>query len=41
MAQHQFSIALLMELAPHEHPQLLGLNVNTGQEIKLHIQTDL
>ena len=41
MAQHQFSVALLTELAPHEHPQLLGLNVNAGQEIKLRIRTDL
>lgn len=40
MAQHEFSVALLTELAPHEHPELLGLNVNAGQEIKLRIRTN-
>ncbi|KAF7770337.1 hypothetical protein Agabi119p4_6311 [Agaricus bisporus var. burnettii] len=40
MQQHSFSVGLLTELAPHEHPGLLGLNVNSGQEIKLRIRTD-
>ena len=26
MALHKFSVGLLTELAPHEHPNLLGLN---------------
>ena len=30
MRLHQFSIGLLTELAPHEHPHLLGLNQNAG-----------
>jgi hypothetical protein len=41
MQQHQFSVGTLTELAPHEHPELLGLNVNAGQAIKLRIRTDL
>ena len=40
MALHQFSVGLLTELAPHEHPELLGLNVNAGQAIKLRLRTD-
>lgn len=40
MNSHQFSVGLLTELAPHEHPGLLGLNVNQGQSIKLRIRTD-
>ncbi|TRM58731.1 WLM domain-containing protein [Schizophyllum amplum] len=40
MQRHQFAVGLLTELAPHEHPNLLGLNVNAGQEIKLRIRTD-
>ncbi|KXN90690.1 hypothetical protein AN958_03975 [Leucoagaricus sp. SymC.cos] len=40
MAKHQFTVGLLTELAPHEQPGLLGLNVNAGQEIKLRIRTD-
>ncbi|KAF8654892.1 hypothetical protein AX16_003321 [Volvariella volvacea WC 439] len=40
MAKHKFSVGLLTELAPHEHPNLLGLNVNAGQEIKLRLRTD-
>ncbi|KZP17568.1 WLM-domain-containing protein [Athelia psychrophila] len=40
MQTHKFSVGLLTELAPHEHPELLGLNVNAGQEIKLRIRTN-
>ncbi|KAG7445119.1 WLM-domain-containing protein [Guyanagaster necrorhizus] len=40
MQQHQFSVGVLTELAPHEHPGLLGLNVNAGQQIKLRLRTD-
>ena len=40
MAQHKFSVGLLTELAPHEHPELLGLNKNAGQEILLRLRTD-
>ena len=40
MRIHQFSVGVLTELAPHEHPELLGLNVNAGQAIKLRIRTD-
>ncbi|KAF7969245.1 hypothetical protein HWV62_27892 [Athelia sp. TMB] len=40
MQNHKFSVGLLTELAPHEHPDLLGLNVNAGQEIKLRIRTN-
>ncbi|KAF5362247.1 hypothetical protein D9756_002219 [Leucocoprinus leucothites] len=40
MAKHEFSVGLLTELAPHEQPHLLGLNVNAGQEIKLRIRTN-
>lgn len=40
MRLHHFSVGTLTELAPHEHPQLLGLNVNGGQAIKLRIRTD-
>lgn len=40
MQQHKFSVGVLTELAPHEHPELLGLNVNFGQIIKLRIRTD-
>ncbi|KAL1739800.1 WLM domain-containing protein [Schizophyllum fasciatum] len=40
MQRHAFAVGLLTELAPHEHPNLLGLNVNAGQEIKLRIRTD-
>ena len=40
MNSHQFSVGLLTELAPHEHPELLGLNENRGQSIKLRIRTD-
>ncbi|CDO69781.1 hypothetical protein BN946_scf184766.g26 [Trametes cinnabarina] len=40
MRKHQFSVGLLTELAPHEQPHLLGLNVNAGQAIKLRLRTD-
>ncbi|KAF9466160.1 WLM-domain-containing protein, partial [Collybia nuda] len=40
MQKHQFSVGVLTELAPHEHPGLLGLNVNAGQAIKLRLRTD-
>jgi hypothetical protein len=40
MRSHKFSVGLLSELAPHEHPNLLGLNVNAGQSILLRIRTD-
>ncbi|KAI0091495.1 WLM-domain-containing protein [Irpex rosettiformis] len=40
MQIHHFSVGLLTELAPHEHPELLGLNVNAGQAIKLRLRTD-
>ncbi|KAL0571435.1 hypothetical protein V5O48_010525 [Marasmius crinis-equi] len=40
MQKHQFSVGILTELAPHEHPNLLGLNVNAGQQIKLRLRTD-
>ena len=40
MRQHRFAVGLLTELAPHEQPHLLGLNVNAGQAIKLRLRTD-
>ncbi|KAG8715965.1 hypothetical protein FRC11_012110 [Ceratobasidium sp. 423] len=40
MRSHKFAVGLLTELAPHEHPHLLGLNVNAGQSILLRIRTD-
>ena len=40
MQKHQFAVGVLTELAPHEHPQLLGLNENAGQAIKLRLRTD-
>ncbi len=40
MQKHQFSVGLLTELAPHEHPGLLGLNENGGMAIKLRLRTD-
>lgn len=40
MGKHQFSVGTLTELAPHEQPHLLGLNVNAGQAIKLRLRTD-
>ncbi|KAG6332754.1 hypothetical protein ID866_6337 [Astraeus odoratus] len=40
MQKHKFTVGVLTELAPHEHPGLLGLNVSAGQAIKLRIRTD-
>lgn len=40
MQTHQFAVGLLTELAPHEQPQLLGLNENAGQKIKLRLRTN-
>ncbi|RDB15370.1 hypothetical protein Hypma_004666 [Hypsizygus marmoreus] len=40
MQIHELSVGTLTELAPHEHPGLLGLNVNAGQAIKLRLRTD-
>ncbi|KAH7918274.1 WLM-domain-containing protein [Leucogyrophana mollusca] len=40
MQNHKFSVGVLTELAPHENPELLGLNVNAGQAIKLRLRTD-
>ncbi|KAF7295016.1 Zinc metalloproteinase [Mycena indigotica] len=40
MRQHQFSVGMLTELDPRERPDLLGLNQNHGQEIKVRIRTD-
>ncbi|KAI0255959.1 WLM domain-containing protein [Lactifluus subvellereus] len=41
MLTNQLSVGLLTELAPHEHPNLLGQNLNAGQVIKLRLRTDL
>ncbi|KAG9019715.1 hypothetical protein FRB90_010985 [Tulasnella sp. 427] len=40
MQKHEFQVGVLTELAPHENPTLLGLNVNAGQSIKLRLRTD-
>ncbi|THG94545.1 hypothetical protein EW026_g6948 [Hermanssonia centrifuga] len=40
MQKHEFVVAVLTELAPHEQPQLLGLNMNAGQAIKLRLRTN-
>ena len=40
MQKHEFTVGVLTELAPHEQPHLLGLNVNRGQAIKLRLRTD-
>ncbi|KAL5513384.1 hypothetical protein ACEPAH_3783 [Sanghuangporus vaninii] len=40
MQKHKFAVGTLTELAPHEHPNLLGLNVNRGEAIKLRLRTD-
>lgn len=40
MRKHQFSVGVLTELAPHEHPDLLGLNTNAGESIKLRLRTN-
>lgn len=40
MRKHELSVGVLTELAPHEDPGLLGLNVNHGEMIKLRLRTD-
>lgn len=40
MQKHRFSVGLLTELGPNDSPNLLGLNVNGGQAIKLRIRTE-
>ncbi|OCH85878.1 WLM-domain-containing protein [Obba rivulosa] len=40
MRAHKLAVGLLTELAPHEQPHLLGLNVNAGEAIKLRLRTD-
>jgi len=40
MQKHRYSVGVLTELAPHEHPELLGLNTNKGQIISLRIRTN-
>lgn len=40
MQTHHFSVGVLTELAPHEQPDLLGLNMNAGQVIKLRLRTN-
>ena len=40
MQKHRFSVGLLTELAPHENPELLGLNKNAGMEILLRVRTN-
>ncbi|KAJ7471930.1 WLM-domain-containing protein [Mycena latifolia] len=40
MQLHKFSVGVLTELDPRERPDLLGLNTNHGQEIKLRLRTD-
>ncbi|KAJ7074573.1 WLM-domain-containing protein [Mycena amicta] len=40
MREHKFSVGLLTELDPRERPELLGLNQNHGEEIKLRLRTD-
>jgi hypothetical protein len=40
MLVHQFSVGLLTELAPYEHPELDGLNLNGGEIIKLRLRTN-
>lgn len=37
---HGYTVGILTELLPHEHPGLLGLNENMGQRISLRIRTD-
>ncbi|KAJ7747685.1 WLM-domain-containing protein [Mycena maculata] len=41
MQAHKFSVSVLTELDPREWPDLLGLNTNRGEEIKLRLRTDL
>lgn len=38
MQKHKFSVGHLTELSPREHPNLLGLNENAGQEIRLRLR---
>jgi len=40
MQEHKFTVGTLTELAPHEHPSLLGLNKNAGEVILLRLRTD-
>lgn len=40
MRTNKLAVGLLTELAPHEHPELLGLNTNAGEQIKLRLRTD-
>ena len=40
MQNHRFAVGTLTELAPHEQPHLLGLNVNAGEAIKLRLRTN-
>jgi hypothetical protein len=40
MQKHHFYVGLLTELAPHENPGLLGLNIERGATIKLRIRLD-
>ncbi|KAJ6491579.1 WLM-domain-containing protein [Mycena vulgaris] len=40
MQMHKFSVSVLTELDPKERPDLLGLNTNRGEEIKVRIRTD-
>ncbi|KAJ7186841.1 WLM-domain-containing protein [Mycena filopes] len=40
MQVHKFAVGVLTELDPRERPDLLGLNTNQGQEIKLRLRTD-
>jgi WLM domain len=40
MLIHRFSVGLLTEFAPHEHPELDGRNTNAGQVIKLRLRRD-
>jgi hypothetical protein len=40
MLTHHFSVGLLTELAPHEHPELLGINESAGEAIKLRLRTN-
>lgn len=41
MQMHRFTVGVLTEFAPHEHPDKLGYNTNMGQSISLRIRTDL
>ncbi|KAJ7076388.1 WLM-domain-containing protein [Mycena belliarum] len=40
MHLHKFSVSVLTELDPRERPELLGENMNRGQEIRLRLRTD-